>query len=465
MSGYMKKCIITLLLACVAVLCFGLITETALNNASDVSKGSITTLNHIVKTAGEHRDDLTALEDIDVDFVIVDAGDHLLYSHVTEGSSPDKLSVGEAIEKRYPYSYLSDGGKIWGAAILLDDPADAFKKMIFYVTAALIILVLLMGVLMILYGLYIRKSIVMPFRNMKNFAAKVAQGKLDEPLRMDKDNMFGVFSESFDIMREELAETKERELELQKKERELVASLSHDLKTPVTGIKLTAELIKMRLSVKTDMDNTGEYEGEELGGRAPVMEGEGEKIYFTAEELHALNADAEGIYQKAEQIDVLLADLFTSTLDDLKEFKVACRDEESKILADIVKSSDERSLAVMDDIPSVIINIDRRRMSQVIGNVISNSYKYADTRIDIAFRISGKYLEMQITDHGPGVPKAEIDLITNKFYRGKDWRDTDKDGNGLGLYIAKMLMNKMSGDLLVESDGRGVKVTLVIPLS
>ena len=247
MSGYMKKCIITLLLACVAVLCFGLITEMALNNASDVSKGSITTLNHIVKTAGEHRDDLTALEDIDVDFVIVDAGDHLLYSHVTEGSSPDKLSVGEAIEKRYPYSYLSDGGKIWGAAILLDDPADAFKKMIFYVTAALIILVLLMGVLMILYGLYIRKSIVMPFRNMKDFAAKVAQGKLDEPLRMDKDNMFGVFSESFDIMREELAETKERELELQKKERELVASLSHDLKTPVTGIKLTAERIKMLL--------------------------------------------------------------------------------------------------------------------------------------------------------------------------------------------------------------------------
>jgi signal transduction histidine kinase len=451
MSGYIKKCMITLLPVCVAVLCFVFITGTALNNASDVSKESITTLNHIVKTAGEHRDDLTALEDIDVDFVIVDAGDHLLYSHVTEGSSPDKLSVGEAIKKRYPYSYLSDGGKIWGAAILLDDPADVFKKMIFYVTAALIIIVLLMGVLMILYGLYIRKSIVMPFRNMKDFAAKVAQGKLDEPLRMDKDNMFGVFSESFDIMREELAETKERELELQKKERELVASLSHDLKTPVTGIKLTAELIKMRLSVKTDMDNTGEYEGE--------------KIYFTAEELHALNADAEGIYQKAEQIDSLLADLFTSTLDDLKEFKVACRDEESKILADIVKSSDERALTVMDDIPSVIINIDRRRMSQVIGNVISNSYKYADTRIDIAFRISGKYLEMQITDHGPGVPKAEIDLITNKFYRGKDWRDTDKDGNGLGLYIAKMLMNKMSGDLLVESDGRGVKVTLVIPLS
>lgn len=451
MSGYIKKCMITLLPVCVAVLCFVFITGTALNNASDVSKESIIMLNHIVKTAGEHRDDLTALEDIDVDFVIVDAGDHLLYSHVTEGSSPDKLSVGEAIKKRYPYSYLSDGGKIWGAAILLDDPADAFKKMIFYVTAALIILVLLMGVLMILYGLYIRKSIVMPFRNMKDFAAKVAQGKLDEPLRMDKDNMFGVFSESFDIMREELAETKERELELQKKERELVASLSHDLKTPVTGIKLTAELIKMRLSVKTDMDNTGEYEGE--------------KINFTAEELHALNADAEGIYQKAEQIDSLLADLFTSTLDDLKEFKVACRDEESKILADIVKSSDERALTVMDDIPSVIINIDRRRMSQVIGNVISNSYKYADTRIDIAFRISGKYLEMQITDHGPGVPKAEIDLITNKFYRGKDWRDTDKDGNGLGLYIAKMLMNKMSGDLLVESDGRGVKVTLVIPLS
>ena len=65
---------------------------------------------------------------------------------------------------------------------------------------------------------------------MKDFASDIAGGRLDSPLVMDRGNMFGAFSESFDIMREELAESKKRELVLQKKERELVASLSHDLK-------------------------------------------------------------------------------------------------------------------------------------------------------------------------------------------------------------------------------------------
>ena len=104
-------------------------------------------------------------------------------------------------------------------------------------------------------------------------------------------------------------------------------------------------------------------------------------------------------------------------------------------------------------------------MAQVIGNVIANSYKYADTVIDISYVLVDGFLEMSISDHGPGVPENELDLITNKFYRGKDWENTDKDGNGMGLYIAKSLMQKMSGDLIAESDGDGLLIKLIIPLS
>ena len=74
-------------------------------------------------------------------------------------------------------------------------------------------------------------------------------------------------------------------------------------------------------------------------------------------------------------------------------------------------------------------------------------------------------MEMQISDHGPGVPAGELDLITNKFYRGKDWENSGKDGHGLGLYIAKSLMKRMNGDLIAESNGDGLAITLVIPLS
>ena len=172
----------------------------------------------------------------------------------------------------------------------------------------------------------------------------------------------------------------------------------------------------------------------------------------------------DGIIQKTEQINNLVNDLFASTLEDLGEFKVNCRDEDSNALGEIVKSCDDRRLAVVGDIPEVIVSIDLQRMAQVIGNIISNSYKYAGTPIDISFGLSGGFLEMRIQDHGPGVPSDEIELITNKFYRGKEWADSGTGGNGLGLYIARTLMRKMNGDLIPES-GDGLTVTLVIPLS
>ena len=100
--------------------------------------------------------------------------------------------------------------------------------MVRYVILAFFVLFLPIVMGIILYGLYIRKNILIPFKNMKDFAAKVAQGKLDEPLKMDRDNMFGAFSESFDIMREELAQAKEREFELQKKERETARAIVFD---------------------------------------------------------------------------------------------------------------------------------------------------------------------------------------------------------------------------------------------
>ena len=72
---------------------------------------------------------------------------------------------------------------------------------------------------------------------------------------------------------------------------------------------------------------------------------------------------------------------------------------------------------------------------------------------------------MNIRDYGPGVPENEISLITNKFYRGKDWVKSGEDGNGLGLYIARMLMEKMNGELVISNPGEGLSVTLLIPLS
>ncbi|MCR5249483.1 MAG: HAMP domain-containing histidine kinase [Lachnospiraceae bacterium] len=448
MKSYIRMFFITAILLGIALLAFVIIANRTDAASFGVSGENIVTLNRIAAYAEEHKDDLSAFDNAGYDaaFVIVDRENRLLYSHSDKATD---ITIEKAIQNRYPYRFLEDGNKTWGLVIMPDDGTDSYRSLVRKLTTALVIFYALLLVAMTAYGIHVRNNIVRPFQKLKDFAAKVAQGELNEPLEMDRSNLFGAFTESFDIMREELAATKSRELELQKKERELVASLSHDLKTPVTGIKLTAELMQMRLSVKTES----------------ARDAQATDFTFTGDEMKQLNADAEGILNKAGQIDTLVSDLFTSTLDDLGEFKVNVKDENAAMLGDIVKSFDDRGLAAIGEIPSVIISADPKRMSQVIGNILSNSYKYANTKIDVDFRLAERYLEMRIVDHGPGVPSGELDLITNKFYRGKDWESSEKDGHGLGLYIAKTLMQRMKGDLIAECPGEGLAVTLIIPLA
>ena len=441
MKSYFRTTVLTAVIFLAGIILFAVLTSGTVTQ--DTSRKTITALNDIARTAETHRTELDTLGNMGYDgsFVILDMTDNVLYSNAPVH---DKLTVEKAIQKRYPYQYLKDDSGIWGCVIMIDDGLDGYRilRLRFIIGMSIGGLIILLG--MIGFGIYLNGNIITPFRKMQDFAGKVAGGRFDEPLAMDRDNLFGAFSESFDIMREELSASKQRELALQKKERELVASLSHDLKTPVTGIKLAAELLQMRFSVKA--------------------EGSDNEVVFGRDEIDSMTDGINGILQKSEQINALVSDLFTSTLDDLGEFKVNCRDEDSGVLADIVKSCDDRHYAVMGELPAVIIRIDKKRMAQVIGNIISNSYKYADTAINVDFKLSDGFLEMRIQDHGQGVPTDEIELITNKFYRGKAWAESSTDGNGLGLYIAKTLMKKMQGDLTAESDS-GLAITLIIPLS
>jgi signal transduction histidine kinase len=396
----------------------------------------VVALNAIAKDAGEHWEDLSFLasKTYETNYVILSINNDLLYASNEKSKSIHGLE--EAMKKRLLYAFVSRNGQIVGSVILPEEGSGSYQSMRNQLLLGFTLIFLLFIFGAVLYDRYVQKNIIRPFHNLQSFAGKVAEGHLDEPLLMDEQNMFGAFSESFDIMREQLRASREREIALQKKERELVASLSHDLKTPITGVKLTTELLKAKVS----------------SGQA------GEDPAYLLEKL-------DNIYKKADQIDVLVSDLFSSTLDDLGEFTVSCRDEAAADLGDIIKKYDDRGLVTIGEIPNVLIRVDIRRMGQVIGNIIVNSYKYANTKIEASFAVQDDYLQMRLRDHGPGVPTEELSLITNKFYRGKKWKDSKESGSGLGLYIAKTLMEKMDGELLAESEGEGLSITLTIPLS
>ena len=432
MKNYVRVIIIVCITFIIGMIGYATIMENHLHDFTE-NNVDVIQLNDIKETATKNWETLQNLDSKDwgVDFVVLDNLNNILYSS-NSVMEETKITLEDAVKYRYPYSYVMRDNHIVGCVIMVDAGEEIYMSMRNRMILGFLVcgLTIILGALLL--GIYIQKNIIVPFKQMKDFAGKVAEGKLDEPLFMEKNNMFGVFSESFDIMREELAESRKREQTLQRKEKELVASLSHDLKTPITGIKLSAELLKAKLT----------------------MQG-----------IENLDQIADNIYKKADQMDLLVSDLFSYTLDDLSEFTVNCQDEESRVLSDIIKKSDDKSCIIQSSIPSVLIRIDVKRLNQVIGNIIANSYKYADTQIDVNYRIIKGYLEMQIRDYGPGVPEEELQLITNKFYRGKGVEDIKKEGSGLGLYISKTLMEKMNGEMVCKSEGDGFTVILLIPLS
>ena len=364
-------------------------------------------------------------ENTEREYVILDRNGNAIYDNRSNYS--EVITVETAMQKCYPYTYIIENNQITGSVVLTDS-----RKQFDRLRTDIIAVYCVCGFLLIgaaaAFGAYIRKAILLPFARMKEFASYVAAGDLDRPLEMDKGNLFGAFSESFDIMREELKASRARE-------QELIASLSHDLKTPVTGIKLTSELMA-----------------------AVFAQNKGQEITVTEDMIVKMN----NIYKRADEIALLVGDLFASTLEDLGAFKIKCSDENSAVIAELVSEYDDRRLVRISEIPQVIVHMDKLRLSQVIGNILFNSYKYADTPIDISFRLDESFLEVSIRDSGPGVPEDEIGLITNKFYRGRE--HGDKEGSGLGLYIARILMDKMGGELSVRSEN-GLCVTLLIPLS
>ena len=320
-------------------------------------------------------------------------------------------------------------GKVSGYLIVHNPKAELDKQTNMKIALFVMSLILLTVVVSVLYYVYLKRRVLDPFKKLKGFAVRVAGGNLDTPLEMDKGNVFGSFTESFDIMREELKASREREEKAVKSRKELVAQLSHDIKTPVSSIKAMTDVMSLTAS-------------------------EEDKVT-----INAINA-------KADQIDSLISNLFHATLEELEQLEVKPEDINSTDIVQMIKDADYQNKIEKLDIKDAVVFADRLRLNQVLNNIIFNSYKYADTGINVTSRFENagsKYLFIEIADKGPGVPEEELEMITQKFKRGSN--AGNKDGSGLGLYISDYLMNKMEGSLTVRNTGDGFAVEIGIKIS
>lgn len=272
----------------------------------------------------------------------------------------------------------------------------------------------------------IDRRFLRPFREMEEFAHLVAAGNLDAPLLVDKENSFGAFTESFDLMRTELSRAKEAERQANQSKKELIATLSHDIKTPLASIKATAELTAAKASDKA-----------------------------TAE-------PSETIVAKVDQVTSLVDTLFTSTMEELHELEVKPDEVSSKTIEELLYRSDYRKKLILDEVPDCLVRADETRLMQVFDNIISNSYKYADTAIEVRTVLESERLLIDIADYGEGVDDEELLLLTQKFYRGSNVGE--QPGVGLGLFNAAYFIQSMDGELHCFNEGDRFVIRIALQL-
>lgn len=336
-------------------------------------------------------------------------------------------NVGNSIKhQEVLFDYYKNGE--YTAKIVFPGQQEKIKAMYYQVKkhifiSFVVMAVMLTGIIAVIYFSYIR-----PFNTLQDFTNQVAKGNLDMPLKVYKNNYFGAFTESFDIMREELAKAKKGEYEANKSKKELVAELSHDIKTPVATIKAMCEVIPFQTKDEKVIEKT------EIIGR------------------------------KADVIDSLITDMFHATLEELEVLRVNPTEEMSTIILPMIKQMDYfGKIHIHGECPECLIYADELRLNQVIDNIINNSYKYADTDIDIEFsevtESGNEGIIITLRDYGDGVSEEDMPLITEKFYRGAN--SDGCEGSGLGLYLSQFFMSEMEGELNCYNDN-GFVVEIII---
>ncbi len=279
--------------------------------------------------------------------------------------------------------------------------------------------------------LYIYFAILRPFDKMKIFAEKIAQGNFEIPLNYERSNYFGEFTWAFDSMRREITKARSCEREAVANNKTIIATLSHDIKTPISSIRAYAE------GLEANLDGTHEKRMKYLSV----------------------------IMRKCDEVSRLTNDLFLHSLSDLDKLKISMEKLE---LTALIENTVKEIAAEQDDIHfqtpnfTVWVDADCNRLIQATENLINNARKYAKSDIDISMACLDDIAEIRFRDYGNGIPDEDMPFIFDKFYRGKNCGR--EQGSGLGLYIVKYVVEKMGGKVLLHNYRDGLEAVIQLPI-
>lgn len=304
--------------------------------------------------------------------------------------------------------------------IIFNNDADTFAA---YRLLTFIIVVIIVNLTL---SMMLSRNIIQPVLKLNEHIRLVKEGNLDDEILIDRKDEIGELAESFESMRVSLKKARKKEQDYFKNRQELMAGMSHDLKTPLTSIK-------------------GYVKGIEDG------------VADTPEKLERYTSV---IQYSVSRLEHMIDDLFMYSKLDLEEtdFKFTKVSLES-FLKDIVTEytpdlSDSQHINFKAEESEHIVSADREQLYRALSNVIDNAIKYSNpenTEINISLLGEGDYSVIKIRDNGTGIEEKDINNIFDSFYRADQSRNSNTGGSGLGLSIVKRIIDKHDGEVNVIS--------------
>ena len=299
-------------------------------------------------------------------------------------------------------------------------------RIIKYIVVGIIISIILLIFLVYYFSRVISRQILIPLEELNEATKNIAEGNLDYEIDYCGDNELGRFCEAFETMRLKLKESLEKQAQYENNRKELIASISHDLKTPITSIQGYVEGL---------ID--GVYKDEETYNK-----------YLTI------------IKDKSIRLNHLIDDLFYFSKLELDKLEINKKVYSSKkVFKDILTSYKlefdqiKQKLIIEKPIPDVKISIDKYRIDQVFDNIIKNAREFMadDGTVKVSFDVKDNYMIINISDDGVGIKEEDQKNIFEKFYRGEKSRNRKFGGTGLGLAICKEIITAHDGEIGVKS--------------
>lgn len=288
---------------------------------------------------------------------------------------------------------------------------------------------ILVGILVIINGFLLFKYIVLrnEMRELSDYIDKALKGKL-EITEFDEKELSKIKSKLIKFLYSN--QVKEKKINTEKnKTKDLIADISHQTKTPITNLSLYISLLE---------DNPkDEY--------IEIIKYELNKLKFLIQNLvksSRLESDIISLQKHQANLKELVKDV-------LREFKVTL---------------DEKNISINLKDEDLIFDLDARWLKEAIHNLIDNAIKYSPNGSTINIRVYKSYLNynLDIENECEDLSEETLPKIFERFYRGRN--SVYKDGLGLGLFIAREIIEKHGGNIRASLDENRIKFSVDFPL-